>query len=124
MIVIKGTKMPEGCQKCKFFKKKLFGNGLDYSYSCILGATEFPMPWIRQMEERASDCPIAEDVVEREKINKAVEEIDSLFRESLNEAPCSEMEFRCGLTRAIEILEKNGVYKRDFKDLYIAVDRK
>ena len=50
--------MPSGCQKCKFFRKHLFGNGLDYSYSCMLGAKDFPMPWIRQMEERASDCPI------------------------------------------------------------------
>lgn len=52
--------MPEGCQKCKFFKKHIFVNGLDYSYSCMLGAKEFPMPWIRQMEERAGDCPLQE----------------------------------------------------------------
>lgn len=57
-ITISNINIPPGCQKCKFFKKHLFGNGLDYSYSCILGAKDFPMPWIRQMEERASDCPI------------------------------------------------------------------
>ena len=57
-IIVSNMNMPSGCQKCKFFKKHLFGNGLDYSYSCILGAKDFPMPWIRQMEERASDCPI------------------------------------------------------------------
>lgn len=62
MIAIKGTEMPKGCQHCKCFKKHLFGNGLDYSYSCMLGATEFPMPWIRQLEERASDCPLVEIV--------------------------------------------------------------
>lgn len=57
-IIISNINIPPGCQKCKFFKKHAFGNGLDYSYSCILGAKDFPMPWIRQMEERASDCPI------------------------------------------------------------------
>ena len=58
-IVISNMDVPPGCQKCKFFKKHFFiGKGLDYSYSCILGAKDFPMPWIRQMEERASDCPI------------------------------------------------------------------
>lgn len=60
MIAIKDIKMPNGCQRCRFFRKHNFGNGLDYSYSCDLGATEFPMPWIRQMEERASDCPLIE----------------------------------------------------------------
>ena len=53
------------------------------------------------------------NVVEREKIDKAIEEIESLFEESLNECPCTEMQFRCGLTRAIEILEKNEVYVRN-----------
>lgn len=60
MVAIKDRKMPKGCQHCRFFRKHLFGNGLDYSYSCELGATEFPMPWIRQMEERPSDCPLVE----------------------------------------------------------------
>lgn len=60
MIAIKGKEIPKGCQRCMFFRKHLFGNGVDYSYSCVLGATEFPMPWIRQMEERASDCPLVE----------------------------------------------------------------
>ena len=64
------------------------------------------------------------DVVEREKIDKSVEEMENLIRESLNEAPCSEMEFRCGLTRAMEILEKNGVYERDFEDLWEKVSQK
>lgn len=58
MIAIKEMEMPKGCQKCKFFSKLMFGNGLDYGYSCDLGAKDFPMPWIRQMEERASDCPL------------------------------------------------------------------
>lgn len=62
MIAIKGMEMPKGCQRCKYFRKNLFGNGLDYSYSCMQGATQFPMPWIRQMEERASDCPLIEIV--------------------------------------------------------------
>lgn len=62
MIAIKDREIPKGCQKCMFFRKHLFGNGLDYSYSCVLGATEIPMPWIRQMEERASDCPLVEIV--------------------------------------------------------------
>lgn len=62
MIAIKGMKMPKGCQRCKYFRKNLFGNGLDYSYSCMQGAKEIPMPWIRQMEERASDCPLVEIV--------------------------------------------------------------
>ena len=62
MIAIKETKMPKGCQHCMYFRKHLFGNGLDYSYSCVLGATHFPYPWIRQMEERASDCPLVEIV--------------------------------------------------------------
>lgn len=60
MIAIKDMEIPKGCQRCKFFRKRLFGNGLDYSYSCMLGAKEFPYPWIRQMEERASDCPLVE----------------------------------------------------------------
>lgn len=60
MIAIKDMEMPKGCQRCKFFRKHLFGNGLDYSYSCMLRATEFPYPWIRQLEERASDCPLVE----------------------------------------------------------------
>lgn len=58
VIKIKNLDMPIGCQKCKFFRKHMFGNGLDYSYSCILGAKEFPMPWIRQLDNRAVDCPI------------------------------------------------------------------
>lgn len=62
MIAIKSMEMPKGCQHCMHFRKHMFGNGLDYSYSCVLGATEFPMPWIRQMEERASDCPLVEIV--------------------------------------------------------------
>lgn len=62
MIAIEDMEIPKGCQHCKFFRKHMFGNGLDYSYSCNLGATEFPMPWIRQMEERASDCPLVEIV--------------------------------------------------------------
>lgn len=59
MVVI-NMEIPKGCQHCKFFRKHAFGNGLDYSYSCDLGATDFPMPWIRQMEERAKDCPLIE----------------------------------------------------------------
>lgn len=47
------------------------------------------------------------EVVERDKINKSIDEIENLFEESFREAPCSETEFRCGLTRAIEIIEKN-----------------
>lgn len=62
MIVIKDMEMPKGCQKCMYFRKHLFGNGLDYSYSCVLGATQFQMPWIRQIEEKASDCPLVEIV--------------------------------------------------------------
>ncbi len=46
------------------------------------------------------------DVIEREKIDNAIKEIEELFDESLSEAPCSEMQFRCGLIRAREILEK------------------
>lgn len=61
MIAI-NKEMPKGCQRCVFFRKHMFGNGLDYSYSCALGGTEFPMPWIRQMEERASDCFLTEIV--------------------------------------------------------------
>ena len=57
-IIISNMNMHPGCQKCKFFRKHLFGNGLDYTYFCILGAKDFPMPCIRQLEERASDCPI------------------------------------------------------------------
>ena len=68
-ITISNINIPSGCQKCKFFKKHLFGNGLDYSYSCILGAKDFPTPWIRQMEERASDCPI--EPLEQEPIDKS-----------------------------------------------------
>lgn len=68
-IIISNINIPPGCQKCKFFKKHLFGNGLDYSYSCILGAKDFPMPWIRQMEEMASDCPI--EPLEQEPIDKS-----------------------------------------------------
>jgi hypothetical protein len=68
-IIISNINIPPGCQKCKFFKKHLFGNGLDYSYSCILGSKDFPMPWIRQMEERASDCPI--EPLEQEPIDKS-----------------------------------------------------
>lgn len=63
VIQIKNFDMPIGCQKCKFFRKLMFGNGLDYSYSCILGAKEFPMPWIRQLDNRADDCPIIERAV-------------------------------------------------------------
>lgn len=72
--------MPKGCQHCRFFRKHMFGNGLDYSYSCELGATEFVFPWIRQMEQRACDCPLVEigDIVEKleklEKIEQIVEQ--------------------------------------------------
>ena len=58
MIIIKNMDIPKGCQKCRLFRKHMFGNGLDYSYSCELGAKDFPMPWIRQQEERATDCPL------------------------------------------------------------------
>ena len=37
-VIVSNMNIPSGCQKCKFFKKYAFGNGLDYSYSCILGA--------------------------------------------------------------------------------------
>lgn len=57
------------------------------------------------------------DVVEREKIDKSIEEMENLIKESLNDSPCTEMQFRCGLTRALEILEKNGVYERNFEGL-------
>lgn len=60
MVAIKDFDIPKGCQHCRFFRKHMFGNGIDYSYFCELGATEFPMPWIRQMEEKASDCPLVE----------------------------------------------------------------
>lgn len=59
-ILIKGMKIPQGCQKCKFFTKHTFGRGIDYSYSCLLGAKKFPMPWIKQEFERAEDCPLVE----------------------------------------------------------------
>ena len=62
MIVIKGMEKPKGCQHCMYFRKHLFGAGIDYSYSCLLGATEIPMPWFRQGEERAGDCPLTEIV--------------------------------------------------------------
>lgn len=58
MVIIKNMDIPKGCQKCKFFRKNMFGNGLDYSYLCELGAKDFPMPWFRQREERATDCPL------------------------------------------------------------------
>lgn len=76
-IIIKNLGMPIGCQKCKFFCKHMFGNGLDYSYSCVLGAKDFPMPWIRQMEERASDCPI-EPLVQEPVLDKIRAEILNL----------------------------------------------
>ena len=53
-----------------------------------------------------SDVPTV-NAIEREKLDKAIEEIENLFDESLSEAPCTEMQFRCGLTRAREILERN-----------------
>lgn len=79
MIAIKEMEMPKGCQRCKFFRKHFFGSGLDYSYNCMLGATEFPMPWIRQIEERASDCPLVkittcDDCVSREELHKELYE--------------------------------------------------
>lgn len=78
-IIIKNLGMPIGCQKCKFFCKHMFGNGLDYSYSCVLGAKDFPMPWIRQMEERASDCPI-EPLVQEPVLDKIRTEICWKYR--------------------------------------------
>ena len=75
-IIVSNMNMPDGCQKCKFFRKYLFGNGLDYSYSCILGAKNFPMPWIIQ-DEKASDCPIKQ--LEHDNIlNKIITEIKSI----------------------------------------------
>ena len=56
-IIISNMNMHPGCQKCKFFRKHLFGNGLDYTYFCILEAKEFPMPWLSKMEKRANDLP-------------------------------------------------------------------
>lgn len=70
MVAIKDMEIPKGCQRCRFFRKHLFGNGLDYSYSCMLGATEFPYPWIRQMEERASDCPLVEIITCKDCIHR------------------------------------------------------
>ena len=62
--------IPKGCQKCRLFRKHMFGNGIDYSYSCELGAKDFPMPWIRQLEERATDCPLEElEVLRKENKN-------------------------------------------------------
>ena len=63
--------IPKGCQHCSYFRKHMLGNGLDYSYSCWLGATEFPMPWIRQMEERARDCPLP--IAQERKVGKCTD---------------------------------------------------
>lgn len=72
--------IPKGCQECRVFRKHMFGNGIDYSYSCDLGATDFPMPWIRQLEERATDCPLEEIVILR-KENKKLEDIKQIFND-------------------------------------------
>ncbi len=59
-ILIKGAKMPEGCQKCKCLRKSVYVCGLDYDYTCLLGAKQIPMPWHEQLHNRADDCPLIE----------------------------------------------------------------
>ena len=99
-IIIKNLDMPIGCQKCKFFRKHMFGNVS--SYSCILGAKDFPMPCIRQMEERASDCPIEpleqESVLDKTKAEIEQIEIDGHIRD----VEC----FRAGINTALNIIDK------------------
>lgn len=96
-VIVTGMDMPDGCAKCRFFKKHMFGCGIDYSYSCILGAKEFPMPWIRQIEERASDCPI-----------KPLEQQNELFKMGLlKDCESCKAEFR----RHLEQQAINGVFE-------------
>ena len=59
-ILIKGAKMPEGCQKCKCLRKSAYVCGLDYDYTCLLGAKQIPAPWYKQLHNRALDCPLVE----------------------------------------------------------------
>lgn len=47
------------------------------------------------------------DVVERSKIYKAFSEIEKLVTESIREALCLEENYRNGLMKAIEIIERN-----------------
>lgn len=81
MVIIKNMDIPKGCQKCRFFRKHMFGNGLDYSYSCELGAKDFPMPWIRQEEERATDCPL-EDLEDVYNLAKSTNNVGNEIRYS------------------------------------------
>ena len=101
MVAIKDREMPRGCQRCKYFQKHIFGNGLDYSYSCILGATQFPMPWIRQMEERASDCPLVEGpAVPIDRIKQVREEIDDYNVRANHEGSDS---YLIGITKGLDM---------------------
>lgn len=108
MVGIKGTEMPKGCQYCRQFRKSLFGNGLDYSYSCMLGATEFPYPWIRQMEERASDCPL----VEVKELKNVIEIPKGATNEDMIKAMFPNIE-----TEYLDqhLIYPNGLYKSELK---------
>ena len=103
-IIIKNLDVPVGCQKCKFFHKHMFGNGLDYSYSCVLGAKDFPFPWIRQMDNRASDCPIEEP--KTDVLDKIRAEI---FEEMLSHSGTGEeviQAYADGLKKGLQIIDK------------------
>ncbi len=113
-IIVSNMNTPPGCQKCKFFRKHLFGNGIDYSYSCILGAKDFPMPWIRQIEERASDCPIkpSEQEPVLDKIRAEIEKHCGLIKEN-HCRYCSRCLCLMGVREILEVIDK---YKAEGSD--------
>lgn len=67
MIGIKGMELPKSCAECSFVTDDMLGDA-----TCILLCDE----WKDNENHRAENCPLVEDVVEREKIDKAIEEME------------------------------------------------
>lgn len=113
-IIVSNMNMPFGCQKCMFFRKHSFANGLDYSYSCVLGAKDFSMPWIRQMEERASDCPI-EPLEQEPVLDKVRAEIEGMYRVILKGTPKDDWAVRWNdcIDDVLQIINK---YKKESEE--------
>ena len=70
MIAIKGMEIPKCCHwDCPLCNED--------GGACVLGAYDTKTD---TKKKRAKDCPLVEDVIEREKIDKAIEEIkDNTF---------------------------------------------
>ena len=95
MVAIKGMEIPKNCMDCPLFDG-------DWGTCNIIGE-----PKVDATEERAECCPLVEDVVERSKIDKAIEEIKGLIKCSKLPTVNIYNSYSEGLEDCLEILKRN-----------------